>query len=56
MDVGQELALSFGVGRVHKGLLLVDIDTIHVCCYRPFSNFRMCGHRANLLTSLKFPR
>ena len=29
MDVGQELALSFGVGRVHKGLWLVDIDTIH---------------------------
>jgi hypothetical protein len=30
MDVGQDLALSFGVGRVHKGLLMVDIDTIHV--------------------------
>ena len=30
MDVGQELALSFGVSRVHKGLWLVDIDTIHV--------------------------
>jgi hypothetical protein len=30
MDVGQELALSFGVSRVHKGLLMVDIDTIHV--------------------------
>ena len=29
MDVGQELALSFGVGRVHKGLWLVDFDTIH---------------------------
>ena len=34
MDVGQELALSFGVGRVHKGLLLVDIDTIHGSCLR----------------------
>jgi len=30
MDVGQKLALSFGVSRVHKGLLMVDIDTIDV--------------------------
>jgi len=29
MDIGQELALSFGVSRAHKGLLMVDIDTIH---------------------------
>jgi len=29
MDVGQELALSFGVNLVHKGLLMVNIDTIH---------------------------
>ena len=29
MDVGQELALSFGVSWVHTGLLMVDIDTIH---------------------------
>ena len=29
MDVGQELALSFGVGWFHKVLLLVDIDSIH---------------------------
>jgi hypothetical protein len=32
MDVGQKLALSFGVGRGHKGLLMVDIDTIHGLC------------------------
>jgi hypothetical protein len=29
MDVGQELALSFCVRRFHKGLWLVDIDSIH---------------------------
>ena len=34
MDVGQELALSFGVGRVHKGLCLIDIGTIHGSCLR----------------------
>ena len=28
MDVGQELALSFGVGRVHKVLLLIDRNVI----------------------------
>jgi hypothetical protein len=33
MDVGQELALLFGVGRVHNGLLLVNIDTIHVSSF-----------------------
>lgn len=28
MDVSQELALSFGVSRAHKGSLMVDMNTI----------------------------
>jgi len=34
MDVRQELALPFGVSWVYKGLLMVDIDTIHVSSLR----------------------
>ena len=43
MDVGQELALSFGVSRVHKGLLMVDIDTIHVSSL-PRGRFLLSPH------------